>query len=123
MKDTRRRKILLVDDETEVRQSLALLLDGMGFSVTEATDAPTALRLFGAGAFDCVVTDYTLPGMKGDELARFIKTAKPTQRVVMITGFAETVRIRGRQPAGLDALLAKPCKTAELRSAIGIGDP
>lgn len=123
MNETSRRSILLVDDDANVRQALARLLEGMGLAVTEAADAPTALGLFGAGQFDCVVTDYTMPGMKGDELARLIKTAKPTQRVVMISGCAETVCIHGCQPACLDALLARPCNRAELQAAIGLGGP
>jgi CheY-like chemotaxis protein len=124
MKDPARRKILLVDDDADVRQTLAMLLEMMGLQVTEAADAATALRVFLGDDFDCVVTDYTMPGMKGDELARLIKAAKPGQRVVMVSGYAESVRIHGRLPACLDALLAKPCSPAELQAAVaGAGNP
>lgn len=118
MKRIEGKKILLVDDEESVRSSIQMLLESSGAIVTEASNGGDALKLWEAGTFDCLVTDYKMPNMRGDALAEIIKTANPRHRVVMLSGFAPEVLRDGRLPWFLDVLLHKPCSMEELLCAI-----
>lgn len=92
-----------------------LMLDMDGHIVTEAGNGREALDRFAPGRFDLVITDYLMPFMKGDELARNIKRLAPSEPVLMITGSA--AQFDGSQ-APADAVLNKPFGLEELRCAV-----
>jgi signal transduction histidine kinase len=79
-------KILLVDDEKDVRDVLHLSLSDMGYDVFEAENGDEALRIFKKTNPSIVLTDIKMPGMDGIELLRKIKHQNPEAEVVMITG-------------------------------------
>jgi CheY-like chemotaxis protein len=109
------KRILLADDQQEVREMTALMLGMDEHIVTEAGNGQEALDLFAPERFDLVITDYIMPLMKGDELARNIKRLAPSEPVLMITGSAgELDGIRG----SVDAVLNKPFVFADLRQAV-----
>lgn len=110
------KKILLVDDDPSVRESLKLMLCFDHHTVTEAADGQEALRLFSGGRYDLVITDYVLPGMRGDELTRQIKRLAPGQPVCIVTAYIEEFA-NGAEPA--DAVLGKPFGLEELRQIVG----
>ena len=83
--------------------------------VTEAASGREALDLFRPGRFDLVITDYVMPLMKGDELARNIKRLEPSEPVLMITASAGEF---GCIPASVDAVLQKPFGFEDLRQAV-----
>ena len=112
------KRILLVDDEASVRDTLRFLLTSLGGEVTEAEDGAGALAHYRRGRFDVVITDYNMSHMRGDELAAAIKTLNPTQRIVMISGFPERVLRSGRRPDTVDAILAKPCRLEDLLAVL-----
>jgi len=108
------KRILLVDDEAGIRDSFYMYLhEGKGAQVTTAEDGAQALELYQPGQFDCVVTDYKMPNLCGDALAREIKSAQPTQRIVMVSGYTENLKVNGAMPWYLDALLPKPLDKME----------
>jgi len=109
------RKILLVEDDAAVRQSIKLLLNIDRHTVTEAANGLEALHLFTGSRYDLVITDYLMPGMLGDELARNIKNIAPAQPILMVTAYFEKLVDDGR-PA--DAVLAKPLSIDDLRRAM-----
>jgi len=111
------KNILLVDDDPSVRESLKLMLCFDHHTVTEAADGQEALRLFSGGRYDLVITDYLLPGMRGDELVRQIKRLVPTQPVYIVTAYLEKFA-NGAEPA--DAVLGKPLSLEELRRVVGL---
>ena len=109
------KRILLADDQPEVRELTKMLLGMDEHIVTEAANGREALALFQQERFDLVITDYTMPLMKGDELARNIKRLAPSEPVLMITGSAsEPEGIRG----SVDAFLEKPFSFQDLRQAV-----
>jgi CheY-like chemotaxis protein len=110
-----RKRILLADDQREVRETIKLLLDLDEHIVTEAGNGVEALNLFAPGRFDLVITDYAMPQMRGDELAGSIKRLAPAQPILMITGSAE--KFFGIEDS-VDALLNKPFNFEELREAV-----
>ena len=83
--------------------------------VTEAGNGREALELFAPDRFDLVITDYLMPVMKGDELARNIKRLAPSEPILMITGSASE---SGDLGASADAILNKPFGFEELRQAV-----
>ena len=74
-------RILVVDDEAMVCESVRLLLAYDGHQVETACSGPDALAKLETAIFDLVFTDYSMPGMKGDELAAKIKQRDPNKPV------------------------------------------
>jgi CheY-like chemotaxis protein len=68
--------------------------------------------------FDLIITDYSMPGMKGDELAAQIKQRWPDQRIIMVTGSTDQFNSYGTPPSGVDVVINKPFSRLELRAAI-----
>jgi len=109
-----RKRILLVDDEGIVRESIRLLLSMDNHTVVEANNGVEALYLFTRAEFDLVVTDFQIPFMKGSELAARIKQLLPRQPILMITGHAE----KPGPDNPVDAVLDKPFNLNQLRAAM-----
>lgn len=112
------KRVLLIEDQWEVRASIAMILRAFGAVVTEAENGDEALRVFSPGRFDTVITDYDMPGMLGDAVAEAIKGKEASQRVVMLSGFPEKAMPGGRVPWFLDEVIEKPPPLTELLEAI-----
>ena len=110
----RKLKFLIVDDEPSVCDCIRLLLTYDGHEVLAVNDAAAALSAFEKDKFDLIFTDYSMPGTKGDELARAIKTMAPHQPILMITGLAPIAE----KLASVDYVLSKPFMLNDLRDAI-----
>jgi CheY-like chemotaxis protein len=111
------KRILLADDQKEVREVTKLLLGLDDHQVTEATNGREALELFKRETFDLLITDYAMPGMLGDELARRVKQLCPAQPVLMITGSIEASAL---EKGCVDSLLNKPFTLEGLREAVNL---
>ncbi len=112
------RRILVVDDEQFVCDALRMMLNFDGHVVETANSGADALALFERGKFDLVITDFSMPTMKGDELAVAIKTRAPKQPVVMITAYAEMLQSAGNPLTGVDFVISKPFLLEDLREAV-----
>jgi CheY-like chemotaxis protein len=111
-----KRRILIIDDEQSVRDTLSRALSFDGHSVVTAASGPEALTLFEPGKFHLVITDFTMPGMTGEQVAAEIKSRAPSQPVVAVTGHIENLH---RTPVrGLDGYIGKPFSLADLREMI-----
>jgi CheY-like chemotaxis protein len=110
-----RRRILLVDDQPSVRETINFLLRMDGHTITEAGNGAAALDLFMREHFDLVITDFEMPNMNGTELAARIKQVSPTQPILMITAYADRLR---ESDNPVDAILDKPFRIEDLRRAI-----
>jgi DNA-binding response OmpR family regulator len=112
-----RKRILLVDDEQGVRIAVKLLLEALfDYSITEAGNGREAFKIFSREKFDLVITDYSMPNMKGNQLAKEIRKIAPSQPILMITAFAD--QLRGSENP-VDDILNKPFSARELTQAIG----
>jgi CheY-like chemotaxis protein len=109
--------ILLVDDDILVRTGTVAMLEDLGHVVIEADSAMRALeRLADQGtAIDIVITDHAMPGMKGLDLVRLLRTSHPQLPVVLASGYAE---ITDAENASELLRLSKPFGQAELEAAI-----
>ncbi len=112
--------ILLVEDDTDVRESLAAQLDTLGYQVIEAKDGVNALAVLAGGAqIDLLFTDVVMPGgLSGLELARQVSQLRPMLKVLFTTGYSE----EALSDAGLlddgAVVLHKPYTKAILANAI-----
>ena len=98
-----------------MRESITLLLSLDGHTIVGAADGAEGFALFKPGRFDLVITDFEMPHMKGDELARKIKQVSPLQPILLITAYAEQV---GGCDNPVDATLNKPFQLGDLRRAM-----
>jgi len=112
------KRILLVDDEPAILQTLRIILTADGHEVETAWSSKEALSIVNQKRFGLVVTDFNMPGMKGDELALLIKDRWPETPVVMLSGSAEILRASSRALPGVDALIGKPFNLTEFRREI-----
>jgi len=104
--------VLVVEDESGVRELCRLMLRMDGHTVAEARDGIEALDLFAKDRFDLVMTDFFMPEMNGCDLAAKLKQLVPSQRILMITGYAMEV---GASENHVDAILPKPFSLPALR--------
>jgi len=110
------RRILVVDDNEDAAELLALALTSAGHVVHTAFDGSTALQALDDFAPDAAVLDIGLPGMDGYELARRIRRERAGIRLVALTGYGQPNDVERSRAAGFDAHLVKP---AELRLVLG----
>jgi len=108
------KRILLVDDERSVRETVRSLLCHDEHEVVEANNGAEALRLFAQDQFDIVLTDLRMPFVEGDELAVKIRELSPRQPILMITGHPH----KPSRANPVDAVLYKPFGIVELRLMI-----
>src|SRR5260370_41779600 len=80
-------RILIVDDEANIRTALAKLLSKLGYSVKTAASAQEALQLLRGGRFQIVISDLRMPGHDGLQLLAEIKGIDPMIDVIMMTAY------------------------------------
>jgi two-component system CheB/CheR fusion protein len=113
------KRILLVEDATDIREAFSLLLRSEGAQVVPAATGREALDYAGRGRFDVILTDIGLPDIPGDIVIRQVLSATaPRPRVVVVTGYGEPHLSRARS-AGADAVLTKPIEWSVLLRALG----
>jgi CheY-like chemotaxis protein len=112
------KRILVVDDDPLVCDSVRMMLAHDGHAVETAMSGQGALQLFVKGKFDLVLIDYAMPGMRGDELALAIRAQAPDQAIAMITAHAELMESPAHPLAGKVFVIAKPFMLEELREVM-----
>jgi signal transduction histidine kinase/ActR/RegA family two-component response regulator len=111
-------KVLVVDDEDDVREALRDLLVRDGHRVVMCANGESALERFEAEAFDLVVTDLGMPRTTGWDVARAVKLRAPATPVVMVTGWGDHFDQDDAGKRGVDAVIAKPFRRDDLRVAV-----
>lgn len=105
-----REHILLVDDEITVLNLEKKILRGLGYQVSASTESSKALQLFldAPDKFDLIITDMTMPGMNGTELAKSVLAAKPDFPIIICTGYSELITAEKAQEIGIKEYISKP---------------
>ncbi|HZJ17426.1 MAG TPA: response regulator [Chthoniobacteraceae bacterium] len=111
-------RVLVADDQDVICELIAEYLRAEGHEVEVAFDGSDALAKFDPARFDLVVTDQSMPGMSGEQLARAINEAAPGTPVMLLTGFGDEMRERGSLPEGIRMIVGKPVTAADLRRAV-----
>src|SRR6266545_761579 len=116
--DTTVLRVLVVDDEPEVRTSVADILGTAGYITFQAAGGREALAWLDAGqSVDLVLTDLGMPGMTGTDLARSVRGRWPGLRIGLMTGWDETEAPVGEASSIVDFVIAKPFQLSALLSA------
>jgi PAS domain S-box-containing protein len=108
--------VLYVEDRDEVASVGRTMMERLGYNVTVALTGMDALELFRANPdrFDVVVTDQTMPGMTGAELASELLEIRPELPIVLMTGYSEAITADSARRMGIRGFLRKPIVTREL---------
>ena len=107
--------ILLVDDEPELLDMNALLLESAGYQVFKAANAAEAIKLAASAPIDLLLSDIVMPDTNGFELAKYIKDNYPVARVQLMSGFADTTMVTNDQyKQWYEQRLTKPVSLKEL---------
>jgi len=112
------RRILVVDDEPSVSQTMRLILSIDRHQIEVAEDGETALAMFEAGRHDLVITDFKMSNMDGLELAQAIRKLCPSQPIILVTAYLEALQSNQSRLSDVNTLLGKPFSTAALRAAV-----
>jgi two-component system, NtrC family, response regulator HydG len=127
--DERPGKILVVDDQRNMRTTLAMMLRGGGYEVDEAADGGQGREMGGTGAYDVVITDLRMGEFDGIEVLRTIKEAQPMTEVIVMTAYGtiesavEAMRLGAfdyiQKPFSEQELIVKVSKALESRRLRG----
>ncbi len=107
-------RILVVDDDDELRLNMSAILKASGYAVDDASNGNEALRKMQSEEFDVVMLDFMLPGLKGTDVLEEIKKSSPRTKVIMITAFATIENAIDAIKKGASEYISKPFKVSEL---------
>jgi len=112
-------RVLIIDDEENIRQMIRLTLEAAGYEVGEARDGIEAFAILGGDpAWNAVLLDQRLPLMEGTEVLRRIKVLAPSARVVMMTAFASVELAVEAMKLGATDFLRKPMTPEVVRNSV-----
>lgn len=109
-------RILVIDDESPVRDVLTLSLEHLGYSVTVASSGVEGLEIFkkNGAAFDLVILDILMPQLSGEEVLENLRKISPQLRVLLISGYSSEEVIKRMVATGNVAFIQKPFTIEEL---------
>jgi two-component system cell cycle sensor histidine kinase/response regulator CckA len=112
--------ILLVEDESDVRELARRVLENGGYQVIPVASAREALLVAeGSAAINAVVTDVVMPGgMSGVEMGERLSRTRPTLPVLYMSGYTDDARIHGKTASGRLPFLGKPFQPSELLARV-----
>jgi PAS domain S-box-containing protein len=116
--ETARLRILVVDDEAPVRETLAEMLVAVNHDVELAGSGQEAVEKMRHHAFDFVFTDLAMPEMDGWETARLIRHDWPNVRIILVTGYGPTTAPPEGEEDLVDAIIGKPFDFAQVGSTL-----
>jgi DNA-binding response OmpR family regulator len=117
-------RVLLAEDQGDLRQMLRLALERAGHQVFEAADGPAAVLVALAQKPDAALIDIGLPGCDGYEVARRLReTYGRTMRLVALTGRGRSEDQSKAAAAGFDEYLVKPVTAAHLSATLDVSPP
>ncbi|MFH2204091.1 MAG: response regulator [Elusimicrobiota bacterium] len=111
-------RILVVDDEADMRMALSNVLNRMGHQVFEAENGPDALDFHAREKADLILLDIRLPGMDGVQILRKLRESDRTTPVIMVTGYGSVESAVEVMQLGASHYLAKPFSNHELRETV-----
>lgn len=111
-------KILIVEDEDTLRESLTRVFEREGYEVVPVSSAEPAMELFEESSFDLILTDIILPGMTGIELVKRVKEAAPEQPCIVMTAYASLETAVETLRAGAYDYIVKPIIHEEIKQTV-----
>jgi DNA-binding NtrC family response regulator len=114
-----RGRLLVIDDEEDVRDMLEFILAGEGFEVITVESGLAAIEVARARTFDVAITDMKMPGINGIETLTALKQIDASIEVIVVTGYASDQTAAECMTRGAYGYLTKPFELADLLPLIG----
>jgi DNA-binding NtrC family response regulator len=111
-------KILLVDDDEWIRDSLRIFFEAEGCHIVALETAEEAMEELDCQDYDIIITDYRLPGMDGVAFFRQIKKSHPDSIKILITAYKSDVVVNEAKKAGVQHLIAKPFTSETIEASL-----
>ncbi len=111
-------KILIVDDDSELRANIYTVLDEKGYSTDTASSGLEAIEMTSTNNYDIVLLDLMMPGMNGMDVLFTLKRQSPKTKVIIITAFASIDTTVEAMKKGASDYIAKPFQIYDLDLAI-----
>lgn len=119
--------ILLIDDESDVRQAISRVLEREGYAVKTAADAASGLAILEESHVDVLISDIIMPGIDGVQAIRTVRKSNPNMKIIAISGggnfgrnayqpeaITTTAYLQAATEAGANWIITKPFEKAEL---------
>jgi DNA-binding response OmpR family regulator len=115
-------RILFVDDEKEITFMGKRMLESLGYSVEIKTDGASAIKELRSdpGKYDLLVTDQAMPKMLGTDLVRKAKKIRPDLKVIIITGFRDSIPENAVSELGISEIILKPLILSDFSKLIRV---
>jgi len=114
----RKMRILVIEDDEEMRSLLEDFIEGEGYGVESVEDGSEGFRKLAKENFDLIVTDIRMPGLNGLDILPGLKQIQPSIPIIVITAFGSEEVQRRALERGADAYLEKPLQLDQLRTLI-----
>ena len=111
-------KILLVDDDEWIRDSLCMLFEAEGCNLLALETAEEGLKVLESQSYDIIISDYKLPGMDGLEFLRQIQGSHPSAVKIMITAYMNESLVSEGRKIGVQDFIAKPFSSETLEASL-----
>jgi two-component system chemotaxis response regulator CheY len=115
-------KILIIDDETEVREVLRLHLESANYNVIEASDGEEAVNLMKSGAnllqVGMIICDIRMPKVNGIEAIDYLKQNAPSIPIIVVTGYPDSALAVSLLKKGVKDYMVKPIEKAKLLTKV-----
>jgi signal transduction histidine kinase len=109
-------RLLIVDDDADVREIVTGFLSDLGYNVHEATHGQAALDILDKFAPDLLIVDFAMPDMNGAEIAGAARQRHPGMQILFVSGFSDSAALEAA--VGTAPLLRKPFRPIELAAAV-----
>ena len=113
-------RVLIVDDEGNIRAETVELVENKGYRVEEAGDGLEGIQMFERDPQDLVITDIRMPGVDGYELIRRIREGYPDVPIIAVTGHFSATDLKEAKDAGATIILKKPINPLELSQQLDL---
>ncbi len=111
-------KILLVDDDEWIRDSVGLLFEAEGCDLLALETAEEGLKALSHQNYDIIISDYKLPGMDGLEFLKQIQGSHPNAIKIMITAYMNAFLVSEGKKIGVQDFIAKPFSSETLEASL-----
>ena len=111
-------KILLVDDDEWIRDSLRLFFEAEGCNLRTFETAEEGMEAVTQQAYDIVISDYKLPGMDGLEFLRRVKEKQPNAFEILITAYANCEIVKEADEIGVKDIIPKPFTSEDVETSL-----
>lgn len=115
---TGRQRVLVIDDEPAIRETLDTFLSWEGYEVVTAESGEAAVKQAKEEQFDLAITDMRMPGMAGDETVAALKRLHPNLPVIVVTGYASEEAAMRCSKEGAIRIVRKPVQLEDLLSLV-----